>query len=376
MLTALFVLIAASVVVMLACNAFDEASDYLGRNMAPGIKGATINAIGSSLPELLTTMILLFLFSDVDGFSGGIATCAGSAVFNAIIIPALCILAVTTWGVKGADGVRHPVTEITVGKTTILRDGIFFILAQVLLIVFLGDTRLAWWMGGGLMLLYVAYVGWVLRSMKGTPAEDDDDAEEEEEEEEEPRTTSRVWAAITLDLRTLFYGQAPLTDRNAWVVLGGAVGIISLACYGLSWSVVEIADIMGVPLYFTTVILAAAATSVPDTVLSVKDALAGNYDDAIANAVGSNIFDICVALGLPLFLYGIVFGEVTLEGDASGSSVQGLRIALLLLSFVVIPLFMWGGKLDRRRAYLLFGLYGLWMAYIGIDGLRVAGVFG
>ena len=43
------------------------------------------------------------------------------------------------------------------------------------------------------------------------------------------------------------------------------------------------------------VIIAAAATSVPDTILSIKDARKGNYNDAISNALGSNIFDICFA---------------------------------------------------------------------------------
>ncbi len=57
----------------------------------------------------------------------------------------------------------------------------------------------------------------------------------------------------------------------------------------------------GIPLIFVAVVLSAAATSVPDTIISIKDARKGNYDDAVSNALGSNIFDIAFALGCPYF---------------------------------------------------------------------------
>ena len=52
------VLVLCSVVISFACDSFEEAADFLGRNMPPGIKGATINAVGSSLPELFTASYL------------------------------------------------------------------------------------------------------------------------------------------------------------------------------------------------------------------------------------------------------------------------------------------------------------------------------
>ena len=44
-------------IIKYACDSFEDASDYLGAEvykMAPGIRGATIEAIASSLPELAT----------------------------------------------------------------------------------------------------------------------------------------------------------------------------------------------------------------------------------------------------------------------------------------------------------------------------------
>ena len=69
------------------------------------------------------------------------------------------------------------------------------------------------------------------------------------------------------------------------------------------------------PIYFVSVVLASAATSVPDTIISYKDAMKGNYDDAVANALGSNIFDVCFALGLPLFLFTLIYGPIEMSSE-------------------------------------------------------------
>ena len=88
------VVLLSSYVLAKSCNAFEGASDFLGRNLPAGIKGATINAVGSSLPELFTTLALLFFIGGAEVFGAGVAVTAGSAVFNSEIIPFLCIVAV------------------------------------------------------------------------------------------------------------------------------------------------------------------------------------------------------------------------------------------------------------------------------------------
>ena len=76
------------------------------------------------------------------------------------------------------------------------------------------------------------------------------------------------------------------------------MGIIGSACVLLINACETIAQGMGIAPYFIAVILASAATSLPDTILSYKDAIKGDYDDAIANALGSNIFDVCFAMSI------------------------------------------------------------------------------
>ena len=46
------------------------------------MRGATINAVGSSIPELFTTLFSLMLLGEVDNFAFGIGTTAGKRHFQ------------------------------------------------------------------------------------------------------------------------------------------------------------------------------------------------------------------------------------------------------------------------------------------------------
>jgi Ca2+/Na+ antiporter len=436
----LFLVLIAMYVIAYACDSFEPAADYLGTEvymMGPGIRGASIEAIASSLPELFTTLFLLFAHNDQDGFSAGVATCAGSALFNGAIIPAICIFAVT---VRGVDGEK--VEKVELSRAVLLRDGAFFLTAEVLLIVFLNSTTLTWWMGMALMIVYFIYA-FIL--IQGVGVEDDDGDEEADsgdadadpedddkggdrdleladrvqggddeadddgtgviknpmkQDDSKPKSEAEgdddddgpdnaFQACITFDTNYLFFGGNDYTPGSAWGNVFACTVIIALACYVLAESVILSARALGVAPYFTAVILGAAASSVPDTIISYKDALKGDYDDAVANAIGSNIFDICFALGLPLFLYGLIHGDVTLtaagsvsSGDGSASEIQSLRVMLVICSLVMLSIFLFTktGQDDKGRpvhyvnyiqATLLTLLYVTWTTIII---LQAAGV--
>ena len=376
LLSAFGLVILSMYIIKFACDSFEDASDYLGTEvykMAPGVRGATLEAIASSLPELFTTLFLLFVFHDQGGFAAGIATCAGSAVFNAVVIPAVCILAVT---IKGVDG--QIIDSLLLKRSTIVRDGFFFILAEICLIVFLGTGALTWWMGLMLMGLYGVYFAVLMR---GFDQEEEEESEEEESESEDDES-NLVMALITFDFNQLLFGGRNFSASRAWTVLSLATLTIAGACYILSESVMLSAKSIGIAPYFTAVILGAAATSVPDTILSYKDAMKGDYDDAVANAVGSNIFDICVALGFPLVLYtGLQMlnggdGSIPMAtADAvSDGGVQTLRIILIAISIAIVGLFLFAPKeedhgnsmlrIGKGHGFTMLGIYAIWTGYI------------
>ena len=140
---------------------------------------------------------------------------------------------------------------------------------------------------------------------------------ETEIESESKNDESIINSMFKIDLEKLIIGRNQLNNFNAIILLIVSTLVIGTSCLLLVYA----CEIIGsdkyqlpflgefhgldIPILFVAVILASAATSVPDTVISVRDAGQGNYNDAISNALGSNIFDICFALGLPLFLYCI-----------------------------------------------------------------------
>ena len=79
-----------SVYVMRQCSSsFDIAASYLTRGIGEGVKGPTLNAVASSLPELLISSLFLFYFKDITGFSAGYGTIIGSSAFNIALIPVI-----------------------------------------------------------------------------------------------------------------------------------------------------------------------------------------------------------------------------------------------------------------------------------------------
>jgi len=352
-MTSLILVVIATLIIAKACDGFEVAADYLGRNMSDGVKGATINAIGSSTPELFATFIFLFLFNETTGFAGGIGTTAGSAVFNTMVIPAMSILvALKMFKIKG----------VKVSKKVILRDGLMLIAAEFILIVTIGE-KLEWWHGMMLMLLYVGYAGVLFFSMSAKKEADKDKLEDEEDDEPYVQS-NRFVSFLKLDLEDSIIAGRKLKNGNAWFLLTISTTFIALACYILVYGCETFGHALGIQGYFVAVILAAAASSVPDTILSVKDAKKGNYDDAVSNALGSNIFDICFALGLPLFVYTIMYGPILIPKEIV-DDISELRILLLFLTIGSFLIFfiLWPELINSagHKRFLIFYILYNWL---------------
>lgn len=358
MIIHLLLIVLACVVIWRASDGFEAASEYLGRNMTDGVRGATINAIGSSMPELFTTFFFLFALHDKDGFAGGIGTTAGSAIFNGMIIPAVVILAVIGYGLA---------KNVNVSKKVIWRDGLSLILAEVVLIFLITGDSLHWWHGLLLMATYGLYVLVMLTSMTGKKESSIDESIEEENEEKGER--SFLNALLTLDLKSLIVKDY-INKGNAWILLLVSMSIIGASCALLVNGCEHLAEGLGIHTYFIAVILASAATSVPDTIISFRDAMNGEYDDAVANALGSNIFDVCFALGFPLFIYTILYGPISMNQETL-ANITELRVFLLISTFIAFLIYALGKSLDRKKAYLLLGIYIIFALFIGTKAYNV-----
>ena len=125
-------------------------------------------------------------------------------------------------------------------------------------------------------------------------------------------------------------------------------------------SVVDVALFFDISPFFSAVILAAAGTSIPDAFLSIKDAQKGNYEDALSNAFGSNIFNIFVALGLPVFVYALVYGPLPLEAGVEMERVKTLCMSLIGASIIAVGILSIPKELTRKHGWALLGIYATW----------------
>lgn len=348
------------------------ASEYIGRNLSEGVRGASINAIASSMPELFTSLFFLFVLSNAEGFSGGIGTTAGSAIFNSMVIPAVSVIAVIGIGLA---------KRIKVSKKVMLRDGISLIIVECIFLVLISGSSLDWYHGLILMSVYVVYITYMFTSMNKNQAKDTEKEESIEEEEDdysdenmEPAPSFFI-SLISYNLEGLFIRNNKVSGKNAWPLLIFSTLSIAAVCYLLvvacEWMGADVYEVpylgsyngLGIPLMFVALVLASAASSFPDTIISIKDAQRGNYDDAISNALGSNIFDVCFALGFPLFIFCLMRGPIHMPPDMIALSSE-LRFLLLLLTVLAVIIFTSSEYIGKAKAFLLLTIYFLFITYI------------
>lgn len=355
-------------VIWRAGDGFLTASDYIGRNLSDGVRGASINAVASSIPEVFTSMFFLFILKDASGFSGGIGTTAGSAIFNGMVIPAVSILGVIGFGLA---------KKIEVSKKVLFRDGVALIITESIFLVLISGSTLDWWHGFILMMVYVAYISYMFITMNKSQKNAQLVVElgGENDRHEKPIQSSFLKGVLTFDLERIFIGSNRLNKTNAWLLLIFATISMALVCYLLvvacEWMGSDVYHVpylgefhgLNIPLMFVALVLAAAASSFPDTMISIKDAQKGKYDDSISNALGSNIFDVCFALGFPLFLFTLMHGPIHMPEELITLSAE-LRFLLLLATIIVLAIYTTGRYLGKAKALLLLAIYALFILYI------------
>ena len=358
----LLLIVFSSLIIWKASNGFDDASSFLGRNLTEGVKGATINAISSSIPELLTSIFFLIYLKDSEGFSGGLGTIAGSAVFNAMVIPALSIIVVIYYGIS---------KTIEVSKKVIYRDSIALITLQIVLI-FIIYFQLLNIIGGTILVsLYFIYVIYMITSMKAKSVTSTNYSNDIQSID----VKNRFISFLKLDLSYALIGNEKTTNTRAVILLLTSLLFMGASCLVLVWACELIGEKeyslfgynnlkgLNIPISVVAIIIAAAATSIPDTILSVKDALKGNYNDAISNAIGSNVFDIGFAIGFPILVYSILYNPIILSEIVQEFSLKIMTI-LLILTLITFIILISNKKIGLVKGLLLLGLYFIFISYI------------
>lgn len=351
MLTSLLFITISCIIIWRSSHGFEIASDFLGRKMPPGIKGATLNAVASSMPEFLTTLFFLFYLRDADGFSGGLGVTSGSALFNLLIIPALVVLMLFSSPERNS---------VILNKKVLLREGSVLLISQLIFVSFLFTGELEARHGLILVLVYLIYlvILYVISRRRKNSIQT-------YIKPEAPPKKPVLTALLTLDMTAMVLNGRKIVTLRAWILLGFSTLVMTFGTWLLVYGTDLFGEITNIPLIFVAVVLSAAATSVPDTIISIKDARKGNYDDAVSNALGSNIFDIAFALGFPVLLYTLIYRESMVLKQDLLIFTQEVWVFLLLTTFLALTIMLIGKRFNKLKAYILLGIYLIFLLFVG-----------
>ena len=356
-----FVLAAAtaiSVLISEACDPFADAAQWVGcrLRLPPSVRGATLDAVASSMPELFTGLFFVVvalsgskdqaqkLIDSADGYGSTIATCAGSSIYNLILIPAVCAIAMSF--------TRRSRPFIEVSREVVGRDGLWVVLVQIGLLIFLFQPRLHWWMGVVALVAYAIYVVHLYVATRRFRAQLDGGEID-----------------IESETATMFFGscEVRLNGFTSTAVLIGATLVAAVACYFLVELTNNSAHKLGVSPFFVAVILTAAVSSIPDTFMSLGSARRGDDSGAMSNVFGSNIFDICIGMSIPLLVccYLNDWRPIELVG-ANGETldgVVGLRVFLFVLTVVAMGCMWYFHRITRTTGWVFVALYASFVGY-------------
>lgn len=106
--------------------------------------------------------------------------------------------------------------------------------------------------------------------------------------------------------------------------------------------------------------LAAFATSSPELAVSVTGALAGRPQIGLGNALGSNVLNIGLVLGLALAMSGITASRDSIRRDFPVALLVPVLTAVLILD----------GELSRLDGLLMLGLFLTWLGAAFVEAWR------
>jgi len=143
---------------------------------------------------------------------------------------------------------------------------------------------------------------------------------------------------------------------------------ISVISYGMVESASALGCALKVPEVVMGTLVLAAGTSVPDALSSVAVARAGQGDMAVANAVGSNVFDVWLGLGLPWLL--VLPGRGGSEAVGAGGALWPSVVLLAAVLAGYYGTLLANGFTLRKRHGV-----GFLVAYVAFVAYSVAGVW-
>lgn len=298
------------------------------------VVGLTVVAYGTSAPELAVT--IMAVWSGEGSPDIAVGNVVGSNIANILLVL----------------GVAAVVAPLVVAPVVVKRSMPLVIFISFLALAFAWDWNgdghavVTWWQG---LILVAGAALYTWRAMRRGSAENkvqDDDkmlAELEEEVKEE-----------------LAHMQEE--GRFGWAIeLGRIVAGLLMLVLGANWLVggaVAVAQWLGVGELIIALTIVAIGTSLPEVATCVVAVLRGHRDIAVGNAVGSNVFNILLVLGMCSFV--APGGGVEVSPQAMTADIP----IMIAVAIAALPVFFTGYVIARWEGAMFLVFYAAYTVYL------------
>ena len=314
MLTYIILLVVGFVILIKGADWFVDGASAVAGNfkISKMLIGLTIVAFGTSAPEFAVSIKSL-LSGSGDIVLGNVV---GSNIFNILLIL----------------GVSACVHTLTVKNNTVKKELPITLLMSTLLFTLLSDNLFdskitnMFTRGDGfvLLLFFLVFVYYLISLMRNK-------TEDEVNEEKLMKLPKAILLTVL-----------------------GITGIV-LGCNYVVDSASFIAEMLGVSQRMIGLTIIAMGTSLPELVTSVIATKKGEYDIAIGNVVGSNIFNFGVVIGLPVLLFGSI----------PNITYNLVDLMMMLASAALLFIFSYNDyKIKKNEGIIFIIMFVLYYSYV------------
>ena len=213
-----------------------------------------------------------------------------------------------------------------------MRDSIFYSISIIFLLWAFSDGQISIIEAGSFIGVYIIYVISVMNWRKILKYDDDSHDELEENKDSDISGWMIIFKPFDILLSKFF-----LSEKHYIVNFFISISFIGALSWVLVESAVMISNILHVPQAIIALTVLAIGTSIPDLMSSIIVARQGRGGMAISNALGSNIFDILIGLGVPwMIILFLTDGPLVVGKENLFSSVILLLASVLVVFFILL----------------------------------------
>ena len=288
MITNILLLVVGFILLIKGADIFVDGASATAQNfkVSKMLIGLTIIAFGTSAPEFAVSMSALASGS-TDMVLGNVI---GSCITNSLLILGIAAL----------------INPIKVKTNTVKKELPLCLLFSTALVVLFLDIELASGTinqisradGIIILLFFTIFLYYLISLTKKKKALPDDD-----------KPKLKLWKSllfVVIGLAGIIFGSNLVVDNAT-----------------------DTARILGLSERLIALTIIAIGTSLPELVTTIVSAKKGEQDLLIGNIIGSNIFNICVVLGIPVVIYGTI----------TPNSFQVIDLIMLIASSFILFVF-------------------------------------